>query len=180
MSSAARIILILLCVLIFLTPSLYAQNEAIFLKITVFPEKRFIQDVGINNVLIAPFKPSVPKIEKADIVNYGEILFAPWSIPKSQSKQNIVFVGFSEGSDWAFWDFIEERVREDNIKKNEEQRIIREAWEEWLGIDIWYPYFKAKEIEDWICDRFKVEIFHFKGRLKIQKNQVTYAFKMRF
>ena len=96
------------------------------------------------------------------------------------SQSSFHFVNFYKENDQDFWDLIEARVREDTRKKNEEKKIVREAWEEWLGLDIWYPYFKAKEIEDWLCDRFKLRIFRFRGRMKFENERLTYTFKMQF
>jgi hypothetical protein len=66
------------------------------------------------------------------------------------------------------------------LEKTDEKEVLREQWQKFLGIDIWYPYFKAKEVEDWISDKTKVELFHFKGRIRLENNQVKYTFKAQF
>lgn len=80
-----------------------------------------------------------------------------------------------------FLDHIDKKVYEDARKIKDEKKIAREQWKEFLGIDVFDPYFKAKEIENKICDKTRIEIFHMKGRLKIEgKNKVRYTFKVRF
>lgn len=80
----------------------------------------------------------------------------------------------------SFLDHVDKKVYEDTIKIKDEKRILREQWQEFLGIDVFNPYFKVKEIEDKICDKTKIEIFHMKGRLKIEERKIRYTFKVRF
>jgi hypothetical protein len=80
----------------------------------------------------------------------------------------------------SFLDHIDKKVYEDAIKIKDEKRIAREQWQEFLGVDVFSPYFKAQEIENKICDKTKIEIFHMKGRLKIEDKKVRYTFKIRF
>jgi len=60
------------------------------------------------------------------------------------------------------------------------KKILRKKWKEWLGIDIFYPYFKAKEIEDWVKDKCSIKLFKMKGRPKFEKDRFTYTFKTKF
>jgi hypothetical protein len=230
MFTVIKKILIFFCVLILTGSSLFAQNEAILLKVAPLPEKESMPPVGLtaeksildvgHNQFLRPKDRSLPDLqvpaeEKMNVVDYNEapwakaygflerntkvaqlfildlkskvfwprmykFYFPPLMLSNKQSRLSIAYVEPYEKSDRAFLDFIDKRIHEDTVKKRDEQRIIREAWKEWLGIDIWYPYFKAKEIERWICDRFKVKIFNFRGRLKFEKDEVRYTFKMRF
>jgi len=82
--------------------------------------------------------------------------------------------------DRTFLDFIDSKVYAATIEKRDEKKILREDWRQWLGMDIYYPYFKAKEVEDWACDRFKVKFFKISGRPKIEDNQFRYTFKAKF
>ena len=68
------------------------------------------------------------------------------------------------------------------LGQNEEKKKSREEWKEFLGIDIFYPYFKAKEIEGVIKEKTAVNFFDFKGKAEIDEgtNQVKYIFKKKF
>ena len=80
----------------------------------------------------------------------------------------------------AFSVFLNKKAYAANIDKKEERRILREKWKELLGMDIFYPYFKAKEVEDWVRDRASIKIFNIKGRPKFENNQIKYTFKIIF
>jgi len=80
----------------------------------------------------------------------------------------------------SFFDFINKKAYAATIDEKEEKRILREKWKELLKIDIFYPYFKAKEVEDWISDKARVEFFKIKGRPKFDDNQIKYIFKVKF
>jgi len=185
MLTATEKSIILFGVLILMQPPLYAQNDLLLFRVPTLPEK--------ESVLPQRAIPEQPTFEKTalilltdkkeslGVIDYDEFFFAT-SLRSfaATSKTSFHFVNLYEKSDHAFWDLIEKRVREDMRRKREEKKIIREAWKEWLGVDIWYPYFKAKEIEKWIKDRFRVKIFRFRGSLKFEKERLTYTFRMRF
>ena len=80
----------------------------------------------------------------------------------------------------AFFNFIDKKAYAAKIDKGEERKILRKKWKEWLGIDIFYPYFKAKEIEDWVKDKCSIKLFKMKGRPKFEKDRFTYTFKTKF
>ncbi len=80
----------------------------------------------------------------------------------------------------AFSDFLNKKAYAANIDKREEKRILREKWKKLLGVDIFYPYFKAKEMEGWIKDKASIKIFKLKGRPKFENNQIKYTFKVEF
>ncbi len=67
-----------------------------------------------------------------------------------------------------------------NKPKVEEKKKIRKEWEKTIGVDVWYPYFKAKEVEDWVRDRFSVRIFNMKGRPKFERDRISYTFSSKF
>ena len=67
-----------------------------------------------------------------------------------------------------------------NPPKVDEEKKIRQLWKEFFGIDVWYPYYKAKEIEDWVKERMSVKIWKFKGKPRFRKDRFDYTFKMRF
>lgn len=66
------------------------------------------------------------------------------------------------------------------IDEDKDKKVLRLKWEELLGIDIFYPYFKIHEIEDWIGEKASVKVFNIKGKPKFENNQVKYIFKVKF
>jgi hypothetical protein len=68
------------------------------------------------------------------------------------------------------------------IDKNAEREKSRKEWKEFLGIDVFYPYFKAKEVESYIKEKASVNFFNMKGRAEFDEdsNEVKYIFKKRF
>jgi hypothetical protein len=67
-----------------------------------------------------------------------------------------------------------------NKPKVSQEKLIRQEWERVLGIDVWYPYYKAKEVEAWVKEKCSVRVFKFKGRPEFSKRGFTYTFKARF
>ena len=80
----------------------------------------------------------------------------------------------------SFFYFIDKRLNDAAFLKNHEKDLLRQAWREWLGIDVYYPYFKAKEAEEWVSDKAKITIFKIRGRPKIEDNKVKYIFSIKF
>jgi hypothetical protein len=67
-----------------------------------------------------------------------------------------------------------------NKPKVDEKKMIREEWKKVFGIDVWYPYYKAKDVERWVKKRLSVKVFKFKGEPQFEKNQILYTFKANF
>lgn len=79
-----------------------------------------------------------------------------------------------------FLNFINQRIYGFNLDKNEERNNLREEWKKLLNIDIFFPYFKAKEVENWVSDKASLNFFKIKGKPKIENNQIKYTFKIKF
>ena len=79
-----------------------------------------------------------------------------------------------------YFDFINKNSNINQAEERDEKKILREKWKELLQIDIFYPYFKAKEVEDWVSGKFKCKVFKIKGRPKFEDNQIKYIFKTHF
>ena len=62
----------------------------------------------------------------------------------------------------------------------DENRQVRHMWQEAFGVDLWYPYFKAKEVETWVKKKVSVRVFSLKGELHYEKNRVLYSFNKKF
>jgi len=67
-----------------------------------------------------------------------------------------------------------------NKPKIDEKELIREQWKKAFGIDVWYPYYKVKEVEKWVKKKLSVKIFRLKGEPKFARDQIMYTFKSRF
>ncbi|MDP1852920.1 MAG: hypothetical protein Q8L26_01745 [Candidatus Omnitrophota bacterium] len=84
----------------------------------------------------------------------------------------------------SFFDFINKKAYADPVEDKEDKKKLREKWEELTGVDVFYPYFKAKEIEDWVSEKFKVRLFNMKGRMKFDDNKsnanIIYVFSIKF
>lgn len=76
-----------------------------------------------------------------------------------------------------FLDFINKKAY---AAIKEEKGILREKWKEFLGMDIFYPYYKTKEVEEWMVKKTSIEFFNIKGKPKFESNQIKYIFKVKF
>ncbi|HRZ15142.1 MAG TPA: hypothetical protein P5110_06515 [Candidatus Omnitrophota bacterium] len=65
---------------------------------------------------------------------------------------------------------------------NMDRKRIRQEWQRVLGLDIFYPYFKAQEIKEVVQEKTHVQFFNMKGRAEFDesKRQVRYIFKRKF
>ncbi len=65
---------------------------------------------------------------------------------------------------------------------DEDRKRIREEWKEFLGLDVFYPYFKAKEVEDYVQKKSSVKLFNMHGKAELNKDtkEVKYIFKKKF
>jgi len=68
----------------------------------------------------------------------------------------------------------------EGIKKKGKKEVLRKEWKKMLGIDIFYPYFKAKEVEKWIKERASIHFLKIKGEPSFKKDKVQYIFKIKF
>ncbi len=70
----------------------------------------------------------------------------------------------------------------DTKNVDDERKKIREEWKEFLGLDVFYPYFKAQEIEEYVKNKTSVKLFNLKGKPEFNRESksVKYIFKSRF
>ncbi|MDD5347045.1 MAG: hypothetical protein PHT59_00350 [Candidatus Omnitrophica bacterium] len=63
-----------------------------------------------------------------------------------------------------------------------ERRRLREEWSEMLGLDVFYPYFKAREVQDKMQEKTKVNFLNMRGRAEFNEDskEIRYIFKRRF
>lgn len=183
MLTAIKRVLIFLCIMGLSNPSLYAQSEAMAPPMIPLPDQTTLSNV-IPPGIVIPTVPAIipPSPEKEAIIDLDKIII---SLPlrllmEGHSMQRAAFADGHQKKNQAFFDYVDKKIADRASQTREDRKTIREEWQKYLGIDIWYPYFKTKEIEDWLCDKTKVEVFHFKGRVKFENNQLKYTFKMRF
>lgn len=67
-----------------------------------------------------------------------------------------------------------------NPPKVNEKESLRAEWKKVFGIDVWYPYYQAKKIEDWVSHRLSIKMFKMKGEPKLGGNQFKYTFSSKF
>jgi hypothetical protein len=70
----------------------------------------------------------------------------------------------------------------DTKNVDDERKKIREEWKELLGLDVFYPYFKAQEIENFVQKKATVKFFNLHGKPEFNKESkgVRYIFKSKF
>jgi hypothetical protein len=68
------------------------------------------------------------------------------------------------------------------VDSDGDRKKIREEWKEFLGLDVFYPYFKAKDIEAYVQKKSTVKFFNLRGRPEFsnKSKEVKYIFKKRF
>ena len=68
------------------------------------------------------------------------------------------------------------------INRGSDPTELREEWQEFLGIDVFYPYYKVKDIEKDVQDKTKVDFFKFKGKAEFEtgSSSFKYIFKKKF
>jgi len=65
---------------------------------------------------------------------------------------------------------------------DDERRKIREEWKEMLGLDVFYPYFKAQEVESFVEEKVSLKLLDMKGKPEFNREskEVRYIFKRKF
>ncbi len=63
---------------------------------------------------------------------------------------------------------------------SEDKDYLRREWKEFLGMDVFMPYFKAQEVEDWVKEKAHINFFKIRGEPKLRKNQIQYKFQVKF
>jgi hypothetical protein len=75
------------------------------------------------------------------------------------------------------------RVISPRRDENKEKQTLRDEWEEFLGVDVFYPYYKAKSVEKYVQSKTKVDFFKFKGSAEFNEgnsHSFRYIFKKKF
>lgn len=80
----------------------------------------------------------------------------------------------------SFSDWVNTQPDNQPIDENAEKILLREQWERNIGIDVFYPYFKAKELESKVRQKTSVRIFKIKGKPEFKSNEAKYTFSIKF
>jgi len=95
------------------------------------------------------------------------------------NKQNNEIGEYAEKG-FSFSDFLNREAQANMVNKEKDKETLREEWKDLLyGLDIFYPYFKTKEIENWLEEKGKLDIFNLKGKPEIEENEIFYVFRIK-
>lgn len=85
--------------------------------------------------------------------------------------------------DKAYYSWINSKAFLTKFRIEEENKALRQQWKEFLGgVDVFMPYYVAREVEDMVKAKASVEIFEMKGHpeFNYKRKQVEYIFKKKF
>jgi len=80
----------------------------------------------------------------------------------------------------SFSEWVNSQPANKQIDENAEKIVLREQWERNIGIDLFYPYFKARELESMVREKSSVRVFKLKGRSEFKSNEAKYIFSIKF
>lgn len=80
----------------------------------------------------------------------------------------------------SFSEWVNIQPSDKPIEENVEKIILREQWERNIGIDIFYPYFKAKELESKVREKTSVRVLKMRGKSEFKNNEAKYTFSIKF
>jgi hypothetical protein len=80
----------------------------------------------------------------------------------------------------SFFDLLNNKAYADQVDKESERDIVRRQWTDALGIDVFYPYFEVKKVENFVKEKTRVKIWDYKGSAEFDENSVNYTFKRKF
>jgi|GEM_PF-5107910 len=67
-----------------------------------------------------------------------------------------------------------------NIGADADYQAIREQWEDAIGIDIFYLYFKVQDIKIGMENKTRIRLFQIEGKAKLDKDEAGYIFSLKF
>jgi hypothetical protein len=83
---------------------------------------------------------------------------------------------------YSYWAWLNSKTFVKSFDQDLEKKELRRQWQDTLGVDIFMPYFKVKDAEDYLSNKTKVSVFSFRGKAHFNesKKQVEYIFRKRF
>ncbi|MFA5319861.1 MAG: hypothetical protein WBE75_04025 [Candidatus Omnitrophota bacterium] len=124
--------------------------------------------IGYTNITPGSQQNNAELLIKPELI----INFKP-GIPQSKEKREGVFLAYLNGRSYT-------AVGNKNLWEKEDKALIRREWAEFLGFDVFMPYFKAKEAEEWVSEKAAVHVYKIKGKPKFDDNKINYIFKTAF
>lgn len=94
-------------------------------------------------------------------------------IAYSRERKDRVFLAYLNGRSYT-------SIRNREQYEKEDKAATRREWREFLGFDVFMPYFKVKEAEEWVSEKASVHVYKMKGKPKFDENQIHYIFKTAF
>ncbi|MCK9595358.1 MAG: hypothetical protein PHH68_02535 [Candidatus Omnitrophica bacterium] len=124
----------------------------------------------LNADLYNPLKPALSSSPQAEMTS-AKLLFAQPVSCDYSGKTEVVYTNWFDAL-----------VTVSRPDENEDRRKIRNDWKEFFGVDVFLPYYKAQEVEEFIQEKVSVKLFNVKGRPEYdrQTHQVKYIFKRKF
>lgn len=140
--------------------------------------------VRITTIIIYLLILAIPavfaQIPPSFINSIPVILKTETSIEKNSYLINSIYSSINDTKNSkVFLNFINKQIH-DALDEKDEKRILRRQWQELLNVDIFYPYFKIKEVEEWVGEKASVKFFNMKGVPKFENNSIKYTFKVKF
>lgn len=80
----------------------------------------------------------------------------------------------------SFWQIFNSKAYAASEKKEFSKEELRDKWEKIIGLDVFFPYFKTKQVEKWAENKASVKVMKVKGKPKFSRNGITYKFKIEF
>lgn len=106
----------------------------------------------------------------------------PLSTVKKDLFVNRIYAPLREEKRSMIWRWFNTRAYASPRRVDYDRRKLRQEWANAVGIDLFYPYFKAQEIKEVVQDKTRVEVFHMRGRAEFDEDtkQIKYIFKRKF
>jgi hypothetical protein len=86
----------------------------------------------------------------------------------------------ANASSRPFTEWLNAQPKNKPIDEKAEKIALREQWKRTLGFDLFYPYFKAKEVESKISEKASVKVFKIKGKPEVKEDSIKYIFRIKF
>lgn len=80
----------------------------------------------------------------------------------------------------TFADWLNDRNYYIKIDTDKERQTIREQWQQATGVDLFYPYFKIRELKIRTENKTKVKFFRLRGKARLEEDQAKYIFSVKF
>ncbi|MCM8789774.1 MAG: hypothetical protein NC916_01970 [Candidatus Omnitrophica bacterium] len=158
--------------------ALYAKNRRNSVSNLLFIF--FAGSLHAQNIIIKPLQPRADLFEKDNLLQINN----PIELENNTLKQMPIGVGpeairieVRKGSNTADRQGFRKIYNKPRV---EEEKLLREQWKKAFGIDVWYPYYKAKKIERWVKKKLSIRLFKLKGEPQFARDQLLYVFSVKF